>query len=361
MNGTLVGRALRKAVLGFFLLLPACAGDGIGAAGEGAAQQQTIERIALGSCADQRLAQPFWEPILASRPDLMILMGDNVYGDVTSAEMRELKQAYADLGTQPGFQKLRASVPVLAIWDDHDYGVNDGGGDFAYRQQAAAIFRAFWQVPADSPRGRRDGLYDAQIFGPPGKRVQVILLDTRSFRSPLKSNDAPGTPGRERYLPDPDPAKTMLGAAQWAWLEAQLKQPAELRLIVSSIQVLAEDHGWERWGNLPAERERLIALIDRTQANGVVFLSGDRHLGALYRRDRNTSYPLYEITSSSLNRPFLEAREHDRLQLSEIFRQENFGLVAIDWRARTLTLNLRDLAGAEMRSTSVEFAEIGSP
>ena len=58
----------------------------------------------------------------------------------------------------------------------------------------------------------------------------------------------------------------MLGAAQWAWLRAQLLQPAELRLIVSSVQVLAEGHGWEGWDNLPLERTKLLGLIDETAA-----------------------------------------------------------------------------------------------
>jgi alkaline phosphatase D len=260
-------------------------------------------------------------------------MGDNVYGDVSSAEMTELREAYAALAAQPGFQRVRARVPILPIWDDHDYGANDAGGDFPYRQESAALFRAFWQVPADSPRGRRDGLYDAWTFGPPGRRLQVILLDLRWFRSPLRPTDERGAPGKERYLPDADPSKTMLGEAQWAWLAERLREPADLRLLVSSIQVLAEGHGWERWGNLPLERERLIRLIGEAGAGGVVLLSGDRHLGALYERTRDVPYPLHEITSSSFNRPFRDAREQDPLQQGDIYTGPNFGIVRIDWPA----------------------------
>ena len=202
-----------------------------------------LQRIAFGSCNDQRLAQGFWDAIAASNPQLLLMMGDNVYGDVTSAEMTELRDAYARLDAQPGFRRLRARVPIIAIWDDHDYGANDAGGDFPYRQQSAALFRSFWQVPDTSPRGQRDGLYDAFTFGPPGRRVQIIVLDLRSFRSSLKPTDERGAAGKERYLPDPDPAKTMLGEAQWTWLGERLREPADLRLLVSSIQVLPEGHG----------------------------------------------------------------------------------------------------------------------
>jgi Phosphodiesterase/alkaline phosphatase D len=317
-----------------------------------------IDRLAFGSCADQRLPQPIWGPILAFRPQLFLMLGDNVYGDVSSGAMTELIAAYQALAAQPGFASLRASVPILPIWDDHDYGVNDGGGDFPYRQAAAAQFRAFWRVPADSPRGSRDGLYDAATFGPPGERLQIILLDTRSFRSPLRPTDERGVAGKERYLPDPDPAKTMLGDEQWRWLAERLREPADLRLLVSSIQVVPDVHGWERWGNLPLERDRLFALIRETGAVGVVVLSGDRHFGAIYRREADVPYPLYEITSSSLNRPFRDAREADPQTEGDIFTAENFGTVEVDWTTRQVLLGLRDVAGEPVRSLRIGLDEL---
>jgi alkaline phosphatase D len=344
------------AALGWLPRLPRAADNGWASL---PAESATIERIAFGSCADQRLPQPFWDVMLAAAPQLVFLMGDNVYGDVTSAAMTELRDAYARLAAQPGFQRLRRRVPILAIWDDHDYGGNDAGGDFPYREEAAALFRDFWQVPANSPRGRRDGLYEAWMFGPPGRRLQVVLLDTRSFRSPLRRTDERGAPGKERYLPDPDPAKTMLGEAQWAWLAQTLRQPADLRLLVSSIQVLAEGHGWERWGNLPLERERLIRLIAETGAAHVVFLSGDRHLGAIYARTKDAPYPLYEITASSFNRPFRDAREQDPLQRTELYKEGNFGMLRIDWSAGRVALELRAVEdGATVLSAEVDLSRL---
>lgn len=317
-----------------------------------------IERIAFGSCADQRQPQPFWTAIAEARPQVMVMLGDNVYGDVSSAEMAELRAAYTALAAQPGFQRLRAEVPFLAVWDDHDYGVNDGGGDFPYRQQSETLFRQFWAPPASGGSAGIGGLYQAYHFGPPGRRVQLILLDTRSFRSALKPTDQRGAPGRERYLPDADPNKTMLGEAQWQWLEARLREPADLRLIVSSIQVLADSHGWERWGNLPLERDRLFRLIGDTAAAGVVLISGDRHFGALYRRADALPYPLYEMTASSLNRPFLATREQDARQISEPYRWGNFGLAVIDWKTRRLTLELRDWSGAVALASVIDLAEL---
>lgn len=317
-----------------------------------------IERIAFGSCADQRLPQPFWDAILDTDPQLLLLLGDNVYGDVSSAEMTELREAYTRLASEPGFQRVRARVPIIAIWDDHDYGANDAGGDFPHRAAAAALFRAFWGIPADSPRGQGDGLYEAFRFGPAGRRLQIIVLDVRSFRSPLRPSDERGTPGKERYLPDPDPAKTMLGETQWQWLAACLKEPAELRLIVSSIQVLAESHGWERWGNLPLERDRLLRLIAETRARGVVFLSGDRHLGAAYRLSTGVPYLLTEITSSSLNRPFPNARETDLRQIGPIIAAANFGTIRIDWPMGRVHLQLRGDDGKALQAHELRLADL---
>ncbi len=314
-----------------------------------------LERIVFGSCADQNKPQPFWEPILAARPQLFLMLGDNVYGDVSSAEMTELTEAYAALAAQPGFQRLRASTPVLATWDDHDYGENDAGGDFPYRRQSEALFRDFWDMPQASGDG---GIHRAVTVGPPGRRVQVILLDTRSFRSPLRPTDARGAPGRERYLPDPDPTKTMLGEAQWRWLDAVLREPAEVRLLVSSIQVLADGHGWERWGNLPLERQRLFDTLAETGAAGLIILSGDRHLGAIYRRTDALPYPLYEITSSSFNRPFRNAREAGPHRLDDVYGDENFGVIAIDWQAGTVSLELRGLEGQVVRAQRLRLADL---
>ncbi|MBX9945591.1 MAG: alkaline phosphatase family protein [Reyranella sp.] len=327
----------------------------------GAAQPTPLSRIAFGSCADQDQPQPIWDAILAWRPDLFIFAGDNVYGDFRTADAAALKRAYATAATVPGYARLRETVPHLAIWDDHDYGLNDGGAEFAHKQIAKDAFLAFWSVPADNARRSREGLYDAQIFGPPGRRVQVILLDTRWFRSPLKPTDQRGAAGRERYLPDPDPAKTMLGAAQWAWLAGELRRPAELRLVVSSTQVLAEGHGWERWGNLPLERQRLFDTLANAGAGGVIFLSGDRHIGALYRETPPGLPPLLEITSSGLNKVFRNAQEPGPNRLGELLAEANFGTIEIDWPQRRLTLALRGLTGEVERSAALRFDELRLP
>jgi alkaline phosphatase D len=287
-----------------------------------------------------------------------------VYGDERGGKelpreqaLEGLRHAYATARQQPGYMRVKNAIPHLATWDDHDYGTNDAGAEFAGKREAQKLFVEFWNIPAGDPRATRDGVYHAQIFGPAPARVQVIMLDTRFFRSPLKPAEPRG-PGRERYVPDPDPDKTMLGEAQWAWLAARLREPAELRLIVSSVQVLAEGHGWERWGNLPRERTRLFELIRDTGARGVVFLSGDRHVGAIYRETAGVPYPLVEITSSGLNRTFPANREPGPNRLGAVYGVENFGTIDIDWWEGRLTLSVRGMNGEPVRRHSVALSEL---
>ena len=124
-------------------------------------------------------------------------------------------------------------------------------------------------------------------------------------------------------------------------------------MIVSSVQVVVEGHGWERWGNFPLERQRLYDLIAGTKARGVVFLSGDRHIGALYRESQGTPYPLTEITSSGINRQFVNAREQGPNRLGELYPRVNFGTLDIDWQQGRVAIALRDEEGAIQRNVSL--------
>lgn len=311
-----------------------------------AQQQAPIQRIAFGSCAHQDRPQPIWEPIVAARPQLFLFIGDNIYGD--TKDMEVLKQKYAQLAAMPGYQKLLKTCPVLATWDDHDYGQNDAGADYPKRDESQQIFLDFFGVPKDAPLRKQKGVYSAAIFGPADKSVQVILLDTRYHRSPLKRNPKV-SPFQGNYVANTDPKATILGDEQWKWLEAELKKPAKVRLLVSSIQVVPEDHGYEKWMNFPLERERLFKLLRDTKASGVVILSGDRHLAELSMMDGGVGYPIYDLTSSGLNQGFKKWRKQEvnRHRVATMNHGDNYGMVFIDWDPSDplIRLQIRDDAG----------------
>ncbi len=307
--------------------------------------ERPLTRIGIGSCFSQQEHGRLLGTAIRSRPDLFVMMGDNVYGDTEDPKVEELVAAYAGALARGDYRAFRAAMPMVATWDDHDYGLNDAGAEYAYKAATTPLFFDFWGVPADSPRRRTGGIYDAFITGPKGARVQVILLDTRSFRSPFRKTDEKGAPGKERYLPDSDPQKTVLGAAQWAWLEEQLAQPADLRLVVSSYQFVVEGHGWEKWGNFPLERQRFYDIVARTRAKGVVVVSGDRHRAGIYREAKGLANPVYELTSSAINMssnwsdPGEEAGPN---RLGPSYRGDNVGMVTLDWEKRGIGFYILD-------------------
>ena len=319
---------------------------------------QKIQRIAFGSCIDQNKPQPIWRAILATKPDLFIFGGDNVYASRPPWHLDQLQKAYATQAAQEGFAQLRREVPHMAIWDDHDMGQNDGGAGFAHKQAAKDAFMAFWQLPANDTRRQREGLYQAFQIGPLGQRVQIILLDTRWFKSQPKVTDERNAPGKERYVPDTDPEKTMLGAAQWQWLEMQLKQAADVRLIVSGIQVVADGHGWESWGNFPLELEKMRQLVQKTQAKGVIFLSGDRHIGAVYKSKTNTNYPLYELTSSGMTHAWANANEAGPNRLGPLITQNHFALIDFNWPQKQIQFGFQNTQGEWLKRQSIDLSEL---
>jgi alkaline phosphatase D len=335
---------------------------------------RTLSHIAFGSCAKAGKPQPVWDPILARKPDLFVFLGDNIYAD--TRDMPEMKRRYSELAAQPGFARLRASTPVVAMWDDHDFGENDAGGDYPQKDASRRTFLDFWGEPADSPRRDRDGIYASYVFGPPGQRVQVILPDLRynrtamlpmglngtSYEAWAEKRVASGMPLPGPYMRNPDPRATMLGERQWQWLERQLEVPAELRLFGSSVQVLADFTGWEGWSNFARDQDRLFDAIRRKRANGVLFLSGDIHYAELSKREVNVPYPLWDLTSSGLTEEWRVPTPNAN-RASEVVADANFGYVDIDWRggATTLALGIVDAAGKTRMSWTLPLASLQVP
>jgi alkaline phosphatase D len=290
------------------------------------------------------------------------MIGDNVYGDRdgpayanNQAELNELRASFSDLAARDDFKAVRAKFPMMVAWDDHDFGANDAGRDFPFRRLAERIHERFWGLENEDV-GAYPGTYYARTFGPEGQRTQVIVLDTRFFRSPLTPTDAWNQKGKERYMPSADPEQDMLGNDQWTWLENRLQDSADLRLIVSSIQVLPTVHGYEAWSTMPIEQQRLYRLVSETEAKGVVFVSGDRHTGFLYSSDTALPYPVSEITASSLNVSYgATTEEMDAAQVGAGYPPENYGAIGIDWTAGTVNLAIHDNTGETVRELTAKF------
>jgi alkaline phosphatase D len=301
-----------------------------------------IQRIAFGSCAKHWQHQPILDTVRATRPDLWLFLGDAIYADtdsVTAWDVTEkaLQGEWNRLADKPEWQRFRAAVAMMAVWDNHDYGTHNGGAEFEGREFSKRIFLDFFGEPKDSPRRKHPGIYDARVFGPAGRRVQIILLDTRYNRSPFhldkRSKEERARSGKVgKYSPHPDPSTTILGKEQWAWLEGELNKPAEVRLICSSTQIIPDQKGMDEWGCFPHERKRLLGLAART--NGVVLLTGNVHFAEVSKLNVG-GRELVEFTSSGMthvNEAY--AKAVNRYRVAGPFAEVNFGLVEIDWQAK---------------------------
>ena len=240
---------------------------------------QNIDRIAFGSCANQDKPQPIWTPILADAPDLFLFLGDNVYADTD--DPAQLQASYDTLGRIPGLQKLLASTPVMAIWDDHDYGPNNSDRLSPSREAAQLAYRHYvphYPLPADAelvgqPLAERP-IAQAFSYG----RVRFILLDSRSQRDPVNQAD--------------DADKTMLGTWQREWLQRELlatRDTHPLTFILTTVPWISDETGTrDNWGRYPTERAELSRWMVDNHIRGVCFLGGDAHMLAADNGRHNT-------------------------------------------------------------------------
>ena len=319
---------MKKFCLSFFLLLFSSA-DFIYA--------ESI-KIGLGSCLDQDYPQPIWQSIKKEDLNYFIFLGDNVYGDTRYGSLRKMKSAYdKQKKVLPDFLN---DISIFSIWDDHDFGINDGGADYRFKRQAQELYLDFWDITKDDDRSNREGIYFSknEIFF--NKKFKFIFLDTRFFRSKLKGK-------KSNYIENIEPDATILGNAQWTWLENELKSDFDFLFIFSSIQIIAKDHRFEKWSNFPIERAKLFELLEQFNDKTILF-SGDRHRAGIYRKNG-----IIEVTSSSMNKPGSSFNETDSYLIGKTYPQENYGVVEI--LENTIHINIKDIKGKTLNSIEKSY------
>lgn len=303
--------------------------------------ESRIETIAFGSCNRQTLPQPLWEVIAKNEPDLWIWAGDNIYGDSKDSSVIEAK--YEQQIRNPSYAAFSESTPIIGTWDDHDYGWNNANREYPIKHLTQQLALDFMNVPEDSPRRNREGIYGSYEFGPEGQRVKVLLLDGRYFAS--------GT-----NIPHPE----LLGEAQKTWLkQALLGSTAQIHFIVSGIQIVSEEHKYEHWGQYAQDREWLIDLIAEADLPGVVLISGDRHIHELsLLKDARLPYPLLDATSSGLTHSWKKFNgETNKHRIGRVHNQLGFGLIELNWSASSciVTVHIRDINNLSANEHAMQF------
>ena len=292
--------------------------------------------MAFGSCNKQDEENLLWDDVIAQNPSVWVWLGDNVYADTN--DKREKRRAYEEQRYQEGYREVKKKMHVTGTWDDHDYGQNDAGADYPYKEDAQELFLDFMDVPRSHPRRMKEGVYHVEEYATPKGKVKLIMLDTRYFRSPLTKNFGEG---KKKYLPNRTPGSTMLGEEQWKWLETQLfKSDADFNIIVSSVQVLSNKHGFETWGNFPLESDRLFKLIRDSKAKAVMFLSGDRHFSEFSRFNvEGMRYPLVDFTSSGLTHTWEDLqKEENPFRVGDFVTKKSFGVLRLNFAENKATM-----------------------
>ena len=299
-----------------------------------ASDQQTRFRVAFGSCARvaEDAEQPIWRAVRDAEPDLFCWLGDNIYGDSRDPEV--LREEYRRQRGVPALQAVLRSVSNVAIWDDHDFALNNHDARNPVKAEALDVFGEYWANPAsglpDCP-----GVFFAHAYG----GVDFFFLDCRYHRDPNTAKDGPG--------------KTMLGAGQMAWLRAGLaasRAPFKI-LACGSGWSAAKGPGNDAWSAFLHERDALFDFIRDEAIGGVVLISGDTHVAELNCIPRSAvgGYDLYDLVSSPLaQRPTTSWRErHPEQRIRPVFAESaNFGLLEFDLRGEpTLTFTVIGVDG----------------
>jgi alkaline phosphatase D len=291
-------------------------------------------RVAFGSCARHQLdvEQPIFHAIAAAEPDLFFWLGDNIYADTVAPWV--LAEDYRRQRAIPSTLPLMRTVPQLAIWDDHDFGLNNADRSNPMRDATLAAFRNYWANPGGG-LPECPGIFFQYGYG----GVDFFFLDGRYYRTPNTDPDGPD--------------KTLLGACQGEWLrQALLASQAPFKVLICGSGWSSEDGPTgDTWGAFLRERDALFDFIRDRGIAGVFCLSGDTHFGEVncIPWSARGGYDLYDFVSSPLAQTtgtsFLNAEPELRIR-SPYFRSVNFGLLDFQWEPEPrVQFTLRDVRG----------------
>jgi alkaline phosphatase D len=312
-------------------------------------------KIGFGSCFNQNLSYDIWSLLQKEKLDYFIFLGDNVYIDKESSYEDAYKKLFGNFLFQTFFQNTH----ILTTWDDHDYGKNDAGKEFNDKILTKNLFLHYWyknKYPELYKKiSQQEGIYHSYELKLNNKKIIILLLDTRWFRDPLKEDII-----NSSYIPDYNPKKTLLGHKQWQWLEKELQKRIDLIILGSSIQVIPENHRFEKWNNFPLEKNYLIKLIKKYNLKNIIIISGDRHFSEVSKQNiklnDHTIFSLYEFTSSSLNQELPSLLQKEILKEKNTYRmggpflQSNYGIINIqvDSDILRLIISIKNYKGEEL-------------
>ena len=228
-------------------------------------------RVAFASCATTGSESSVFTSILEMEPDVFLHMGDFHYEDIKKPDVEVYLEAYDKVLRSKTQSELFRRVPIVYIWDDHDYGPDNSDRTAPGRLAALDAYRrAVPHYPLASLPPDRMSIHQAFTVG----RVRFLATDLRAMRDPAGLADGPD--------------KSMLGEDQKAWLldEFARAMEEEFPLVgwVSTVPWIASAEAKKLVGWAPYSFERSL-LAERIRSLGLdrrlLMLSGDAHMVAI--------------------------------------------------------------------------------
>lgn len=228
-----------------------------------------------------------WDTLATHSFNAFLLLGDNVYIDhPTRPPVQEY--CYYRRQSRPEFRRFVSQVPVYAIWDDHDFTIDDGEGgpeidQPEWKRPVWNVFRNQWNNPYYGGGEELPGCWFDFNIGD----VDFIMLDCRYYRENPQTTRNP----------------SMLGPVQKKWLKEKLLQSkGKFKVIASSVPWASgtKPGSDDTWDGFPAEREEIFSFLEEHKIEGVVLISADRHRSDAWKIERPGGYTLYDFMSSRL-------------------------------------------------------------
>lgn len=266
--------------------------------------------MAFASCAQYEHGWfTAYRRLAEDQPDLVLHLGDYQYeytaGDYVApggnvrdhlgpetVTLAGYRQRHAQYKTDPDLQAAHLVAPWLVVWDDHE--VDNNWADEVHEKpeipqpdflaRRAAAMQAYYEnMPLrrrQMPRGIDTLLYRRVQWG---QLANFHMMDTRQYRDDQACGDGWDTNCTERL----DPARTLTGDEQEAWLLGNLRRSSQ-RWDVLGQQVFfaerdgkvepeLEHHSNDGWDGYVGSRDRITrGWMDAGVRNPVV-LTGDVH------------------------------------------------------------------------------------
>lgn len=235
-----------------------------------------------------------YRTLASFEPSFVLQIGDLDHRDpVTLREMRQMHRDVrgfsAEAGSYAGadFSRYLAPVaPIFHMWDDHDYGMNDGDYTFSEKSNAIKAFLEYYPVP-DLPNPDA-GIWHMFRYA----QAEFFVLDTRSNRDPNDTVD--------------DVNKSMLDGEnivndQKTWLfDNLLASTAKWKFITTGSPFNPSCKPSDGWGAFVTEHDEIVDFVNDNNITGVIIISGDIHSGGALDDGTNSGVVEFSVPHTNM-------------------------------------------------------------